>query len=205
MMFPAFLFETVLLSLSGVMAPGSVTAVTVGKGSESPHAGALIAVGHGIIEFPLMISLYFGSGYFLQQQSVKGTIALVGGAFLAVMAVSMFGSIRKSELAHGRYIHSPVAAGFLLSIANPYFIVWWATVGAALVMRSTTFGVTGFVLFAILHWLCDFVWYYFLSALSFRGGRFFGQGFQKAVFAICGTALLFFAGKFVVDGIKIFS
>ena len=119
------------------------------------------------------------------------------------MAVGMFGSIRKSEPARGGYIHSPVAAGFLLSIGNPYFIVWWATVGAALVMRSTTFGVMGFALFAILHWLCDFAWCYFLSALSFRGGRFFGRGFQRVLFAICGTALLFFSGKFVVDGISL--
>ena len=55
-----FLFEAVLISLSGVMAPGPMTAFAVGKGSESPHAGALIAIGHGIVEVSLMISVFYG-------------------------------------------------------------------------------------------------------------------------------------------------
>ena len=57
-----FLLEAVLVSLSGVMAPGPITAVTIGKGSDSPHAGALVAVGHGIVEFPLMIAIFYGFG-----------------------------------------------------------------------------------------------------------------------------------------------
>ncbi len=52
-----FLFEAVLISLSGVMAPGPMTTVAVGKGSESPHAGALVAVGHAIVELPLMVAV----------------------------------------------------------------------------------------------------------------------------------------------------
>jgi len=52
-----FLLEAALISLSGVLAPGPMTAVTVGEGTRSPHAGAWIAVGHGIIEIPLMIGV----------------------------------------------------------------------------------------------------------------------------------------------------
>ena len=61
----AFLLETVLISLSGVMMPGPITAVSIGKGSESPHAGAKIAVGHGIVEFPLIAAFFFGLGRLL--------------------------------------------------------------------------------------------------------------------------------------------
>jgi len=53
-----FLFTAVVISLSGVMAPGPITAVTIGKGSKSPYAGALIAIGHGIVEFPLMVAIF---------------------------------------------------------------------------------------------------------------------------------------------------
>jgi len=58
----AFLFEAVLISLSGVMAPGPLATIAVGKGNESPHAGAFVAVGHGIVEFPLMFALLYGAG-----------------------------------------------------------------------------------------------------------------------------------------------
>ncbi len=53
-----FLFEAVLISLSGVLVPGPITAITVEEGNKSPHAGALVAIGHGIVEFPLIISIF---------------------------------------------------------------------------------------------------------------------------------------------------
>ena len=63
----AFLLEAVLISLSGVMAPGPMTAAAVGAGSESPRAGALLAVGHGIVEFPLMVAILYGFGVLLNR------------------------------------------------------------------------------------------------------------------------------------------
>jgi threonine/homoserine/homoserine lactone efflux protein len=201
-----FLLEAMFISLSGVMAPGPMTAVTVGKGNQSPHAGAWIAVGHGIVEFPLMVAVFFGVGYLLELAYVKAAIALVGGAFLLFMGVGMFRSVRKSPDPLDDQVieetRSPVIAGIMLSLGNPYFLIWWATVGAALVLRAVRFGLVGFVTFAMLHWSCDFVWSYLLSALSFKGGRVFGDRFQRAVFMVCGGALVFFSGKLMVDGVR---
>jgi threonine/homoserine/homoserine lactone efflux protein len=186
------------------MAPGPVTAVTVGKGNESPHAGAWVAIGHGIVEFPLMIAIFYGFGYLLNLFYVEAIIAFVGGLFLLVMGVGMFQGMAQVEVGSSTYTRSPVVAGILLSLGNPYFLIWWATVGAALILRSVSFGILGFVTFALAHWLCDFLWYYFLSALSFKGGRFFGQKFQKIVFATSGIFLLFFSGKFILGAVKAF-
>jgi threonine/homoserine/homoserine lactone efflux protein len=198
----AFLFEAVFISLSGVMAPGPITAVTLGKGNNSPHAGAFVAIGHGVIEFPLMISIFYGLGYLLQLSYVKASIAFVGGLFLLFMAIGMLRSITQFEISSRRYPYSPIIAGVLLSIGNPYFLVWWATIGATLILHSFTFGVLGFIIFMVVHWLCDFVWFYFLSALSFKGGQFFGKGFQKISFVICGVFLFFLSGKFIFDAVK---
>lgn len=203
MPFLAFLFEAVLISLSGVMAPGPVTAVAVGKGSESPHAGALIAIGHGIVEFPLMIAIFYGFGRFLSHFYVRAGIALLGGVLLLAMGVGMFRSVRQVALGVDNDSRSPIIAGIVLSVGNPYFLIWWATVGAALILRSAGFGFAGFSTFALLHWFGDFLWDYFLSALSFRGGRFFGRAFQKVVFAVCGVLLVFFGGRFIADAIRV--
>ena len=73
----AFLIQTILISLSGVMAPGPITAVTIGKGSVSPYAGALVAVGHGIVEFPLMAAVYFGAGYIVDRIQFSVAIYIV--------------------------------------------------------------------------------------------------------------------------------
>ncbi len=198
-----FLVEAVLISLSGVMSPGPVAAVAVGKGNESPHAGAWVALGHGMVEFPLMIAIFFGVGYLFGLLYVRAAIAFVGGVVLLIMGVSMLRSIKRAEVGSSKYTRSPVIAGMLLSAGNPYFVIWWATVGAALLMRSVSFGVLGFLLFALLHWLCDFLWGYFLSALSFKGRRFFGRRFQEIVFAACGVFLLIFSGKYIVDAARV--
>jgi threonine/homoserine/homoserine lactone efflux protein len=199
MSFLAFLLEAVLISLSGVLAPGPVTTLVVGKGNKSPHAGALVAVGHGIAEFPLMIGVFYGVGHLLELPNAKAVIALVGGLFLLWMGVDMLRSVTQQIEAHDSN-HSPVVAGLLLTVGNPYFLVWWATVGAALILRSVRFGLLGFLAFALAHWSCDFAWDYLLSALSFKGGQVFGRRFQRAVLLVCGGFLTFFGGRFVFDG-----
>lgn len=195
----AFLAEAVLISLSGVMAPGPITTITIGKGSESPHAGAWIAIGHGIVEFPLMVLILFGFGRLLNLPYVQAAIALVGGLFLAMMAVGMLRSANQPVVANVRDNRSPVMAGILLTLGNPYFLVWWATLGATLALRAISFGWPALVAFGLAHWLCDLGWSYFLSALSFKGRQFFGNSFQKAVFALCGLLLFFFSGKLLLE------
>ncbi len=196
-----FLFTAVIISLSGVMAPGPITAITIGKGSKSPSAGALIAIGHGIVEFPLMVAIFYGLGYLLNSFYVKTVIGLVGGLFLLIMAFSMFRSIGPVEVNPNKENRSPVIDGIALSLVNPYFLIWWATVGAALILSAVKFGRIGLITFASVHWLCDFFWYYFLSVLAFKGGQFFGKKFQKIVFVTCGVMLLFFGGKFILSSV----
>ena len=111
---------------------------------------------------------------------VKVVIALVGALFLLVMGLGMFRSTKQDQVSLSKYAHSPIMAGVLLSLGNPYFLVWWATVGAALILRSVSFGLLGFMSFAFLHWLCDFVWSYFLSALSFKGGSSLGRDSKRS-------------------------
>jgi len=195
----SFLIQAVVISFSGVMAPGPVTAVTIGLGARIRNAGALVAVGHGIVEFPLMVLIVVGVGRFFEIPSVRIGIGLAGGVMLLVMSVGMFLALRKAadDEAAQPARAGPVVTGILLSIGNPYFLLWWATVGLALASRAAKLGIMAFVLFAILHWLCDLVWLEVLSRASFRGSKVFGRRGQRIVMAICAAALLFFAGMFL--------
>lgn len=203
MLLSTFLLEAVLISLSGVMAPGPITAVTVSKGTKSPHAGAIIALGHGIVEIPLMILILYGFGEILKITYIKAIIGLLGGLFLLKMGIGLLKGIKQAKIDSSNDPHSPLMAGIILSLANPYFLIWWATIGSILIFRSITFGLLGFAIFMVLHWSCDFFWCYFLSALSFKGGQFFGNRLQQVLFLICGIFLLFFSTKFIYDAAKI--
>jgi len=199
----AFLFEAVLISLSGVIAPGPVTAVTISKGTKSPHAGAMIALGHGMVEIPLMILILYGFGDILKMTYMKAIISLLGGLFLLKIGLDLLKGIKQAKIDSSNDPNSPLRAGIILTLANPYFLVWMATIGSILIFRSYAFGLLGFIIFMIAHWSCDFLWLYFLSALSFKGGQFFGKKLQQVLFLICGVFLLFFSSKFIYDAAKI--
>ena len=62
-----FLLTVAVISLSGVMMPGPMFAITVAKSYKSASAGSLVAIGHGIIKISLMILIYIGMGVFLQR------------------------------------------------------------------------------------------------------------------------------------------
>lgn len=197
----SFLAEAVVISLSGVMSPGPITAVAVGRGGESPYAGPLVALGHGLVEFPLIALIGWGFGALVQVGWVHTGIALVGGALLLVMGIGMLRTRRPGgpvdEPAH-RY---PLVAGLLLSAGNPFFLIWWVTVGAALIARSLQFGTWGLVAFGLAHWSVDLTWCSVLSVLSYRGRRTFGPRFQEAVLLLCGVFLVLFGGRYIYEAV----
>jgi threonine/homoserine/homoserine lactone efflux protein len=199
MAFFLILSEAMLISLSGVLAPGPITAVAVSKGSRSPLAGTQVAIGHGLVEIPLMVAVYWGVGSTLNSVLVRTAIGTAGGLFLLWMGIGLLRDSRQNAILKTSGNHSPVLSGVFFSVGNPYFLVWWGTVGAALIMRSLTFGILGFTTFALGHWVCDLGWNTLLSWISFRGGQFFGQKFQQVVFFISGIMLLFFGGRLVIE------
>ena len=197
-----FLFKAIGISLSGVMAPGVVTAATISAGARSRHAGALIAVGHGFVEFPLMFLIMAGMGKLFELENVQIVIGLVGGAFLLWMAVGMLRDLRKhapSDETPKTKAKSPLWIGVILSAGNPYFLLWWATVGLKLATDARGLGVFAFALFAIIHWLCDLVWLEILSFSSFKGSELFGPRKQKLILLICTIAVFAFAAWFLFD------
>jgi len=196
-----FLGEAMAISLSGVIAPGPMTAVTAGEGTRSPYAGVLVALGHGLVEVPLMIGLLFGLGAILEIPAVRVAIGLAGSLFLLWMGIGMLRGLRAGDTRSLASRRSPLAAGAALSAGNPYFLLWWATVGATLVSRSAVHGALGFALFAIGHWLCDLVWCSLVAYLSFRGKQLLGGRIGLGIAAICAIALIGFGGRFAYDAI----
>ncbi len=199
----AFLGQVILVSLSGVMAPGPVTAATLTAGTRNRHSGLLIAVGHGIVEFPLMIVIVAGAGMIFKQPVAQIIIGLVGGAFLLHMGGQMLAGLRKQEEIAAPCVDShPVRIGIVLTATNPYFLFWWATVGLGLSLEARKLGPTAFVVFAVVHWLCDLVWLEILSQASFRGTQILGRKSMPIILGICATALIVIGSRFVYDAGK---
>lgn len=198
-----FLISVILISFSGVAMPGPVFAVTVAKGHKDKNAGALIAFGHGIIEFPLMLLIYLGFSKFFTSSAVKTVIGFLGGGMLVFMGVQMFRA-RKGQGFEGRELSlGPIYSGILTTGANPYFFLWWGTIGAALIVTASTFGFFGFMLFSAIHLLCDFFWGLFVSTATFKTKHRWGRKTHELVFGLCSAILIIFGGWFLLSSVNI--
>lgn len=199
--FPLFLASVVLISLSGVMTPGPLFAVTIAKGYESKKAGILIALGHGVIEVPLIFLLYFGLSELFRSVYIQKTIGLVGGLVLILMGFKLFKNRKKISVKPQHSEQASLVAGFVATAANPYFFLWWATVGAAMVLDASLFGYVGLVLFTVVHWSCDLAWDAFVSITVFKSRRLWNQKVFNIIFTFCFAVLAVFGVWFVFSAL----
>jgi threonine/homoserine/homoserine lactone efflux protein len=178
---PLFLVSVVLISLSGVLMPGPLFAVTIEKASKRKTAGALIAVGHAIVEFPLMFAIFFVISQFKIPSFVQITVGLVGGLLMIFMGIQSFRKRNKTAEAPVSSSRDSVLAGIYTSAVNAGFILWWLTIGTTLILNAQLFGLIGFSLFAGVHWLCDFSWYTGIALAIFKSQQLWSQRWNQQV------------------------
>jgi threonine/homoserine/homoserine lactone efflux protein len=196
-----FLVKVFVISFSGAVQPGPVTATAITMGAKNRWAGVLLAVGHGIIEFPLMVLIILGLGSLFQKPATQITIGFAGGLVLLYMAYAMFktSSNNTSDESRATSHGSPVIAGIVLTASNPYFLIWWATVGLALATDATKLGLHAFALFAVTHWLVDLLWVTALSFAAFHGTILLGPKSMTIILKLCAAAMLLFALFFLYN------
>ena len=182
-----FLATVFVVSLSGAMAPGPVTATTITLGARKKYAGTFMAIGHGIIEVPLFLLVVFGLGNFLNTPPAKIAIGLAGGLVMLWMGHGMFKEARNASLHTCDNVKSksPVIAGIILSASNPYFLIWWVTVGMALATDAKAFNGIVLTLFLIVHWSVDLIWFQALSFASYKGAEIITEKHFRIVLSIC--------------------
>jgi threonine/homoserine/homoserine lactone efflux protein len=194
--FYLFLVSVVLISLSGVLLPGPLFAATMEKAAKSKTAGLLIAVGHGIVEFPLMFLIYFWLSQFVIPDVVPITVGLVGGLLMMYMGFQTFRNRNKNNQKYASPKKDSLIAGIWTTAANAGFILWWLTIGTTLILNAQIFGLLGFSVFAVVHWLCDFVWYTVVAFIIFKSRRFWNEKVHTAIFIFCFAVFVGFGAWF---------
>ena len=178
-------------------------AVTIARSYKSQFAGIRVAVGHALIEIPLILLIYYGFASFFQDTLVQKVLFLVGGAVLVWMGIRMLRA-RGRTIEKGKDLpRNSIFAGVTTTALNPYFILWWATVGSMLIMKSLSFGLTGLSLFAVVHLLCDFGWLAFVSVLVHRTKSLWGGRVQQGLLIASSLLLIGFGGWFLSSGFQV--
>ncbi len=195
--FGVFLASVVLISMSGVLLPGPLFAVTIQKATKWKTAGALIALGHGVIEFPLMFLIYFILSQLTVPPSVQNAIGIIGGTFMIYMGVNALRNRNKEETAEKSSSRDSLLAGIWTTAANAGFILWWLTVGTELILNAELFGFFGFAVFAGVHWLCDFTWYTAFALAIYTSRRFWTKRVHQGVALFCVAVFVGFGAYFI--------
>lgn len=195
-----------VIALSGALMPGPLLTTTISESSQRGFiAGPLLIAGHAILELALVIALLLGLAPFFQQPAVFVTTALIGSAVLFWMSFGMFRSLPSLHLLlegeHKRGSH-PMINGILMSVANPYWIIWWATIGLGYILYSWRFGFWGIAFFFVGHILADLVWYSVVAAAVAGGRHFLTDRLYRGLIAVCAVFLIVFAGYFAYAGFE---
>jgi threonine/homoserine/homoserine lactone efflux protein len=195
-----------VIALSGAMMPGPVLAMVV---SETPRRGAFtgtrVMAGHFVLEAVLMAGLVLGLSTVLHNPTVIGVIAFAGGAMLLWMGQGMIRSVRRLTLAvEGGTARSTnlLLAGITTSLSNPYWLLWWATIGLGYLVVGMRHGLPGVLAFFFGHTLADVAWYTFVSAGLTLGRRFMSDKVYRGLVATCGLALIYFGAVFFASGVE---
>ncbi|OPY71834.1 MAG: LysE type translocator [Syntrophorhabdus sp. PtaU1.Bin058] len=194
-----------VLGLTGAMAPGPLLTVTISESARKGGiVGPLIVLGHGILEFVLLCIIVFGLGNLLDNRTVFSVIAFFGGIVLIFMGSMTIKDLKRYSLdgaakSEGRGMH-PVTAGILISLSNPYWFIWWITIGMGYVMFARGLGFHGVIAFFTGHILSDLVWYSFVSYGIQFGGKYLSIRVLKTILLVCSIFLILFGIFFIVKG-----
>ena len=195
-----------VIALSGALMPGPVLTVTVSESArQGAKAGPLMIFGHGLLELVLVLALLGGLAPFFSRDEVFIFVSLLGGAILLWMACMMFKELPGLKLKveeDGQKPRSLILSGILLSLANPYWFIWWATIGIGYIMYSVKFGIPGIVAFFTGHILADLAWYSLISFGVAKGRSFFTDRFYRRLIGACASFLFVFSCYFFYSGLE---
>jgi threonine/homoserine/homoserine lactone efflux protein len=207
----AVFWMSFLIGFSGALVPGPVLTITVKEaGKRGARAGPLIVLGHGIAEIGITVALILGLSSFLNDTAVRRVVAIVGGGFLGWMGISMLYRLRslEAEISSGSAKavsgHTrPIVLGISTTLSNPYWFGWWGSIGATLLVASSSLGYLGIIAFVAGHISSDLVWYTIVSYLISLGLSYSRGTWYRIIFGICGGFLIAVAIMFVKYGLSL--
>lgn len=201
--------QVIAVSASGVLAPGPLFFANLLYGTrQGVRAGLKVAYGHTLVELPLIVLL--GAGLFTSAAAVQysGTIGLIGGMGIVGFAGLQIASVIRRKKAQAvpatdRKNRSPFIAGIALSALNPFFLIWWFTIGLKLIADSATFGLAGgiAILFALHIWM-DYVWLVGTAYLASKGNSVPNSKYYPFLLVGLAAVLAYYGMSFILQALN---
>jgi threonine/homoserine/homoserine lactone efflux protein len=182
-----------VIGLTGALAPGPTLVATINASINGDWmTGLKVSLGHAIVELFIVILILLGlATVALPYTSV---IAGVGGIALVVFGALTIAGSRQATMSTSpiQPVSNPYMAGLVTSAANPYFWIWWLSVGSAMVIAGLEGGLVLAGAFMIGHWTADTAWYTLVSSGVSQGRTFLSDTAYRNIMIFCGIFLILF-------------
>jgi threonine/homoserine/homoserine lactone efflux protein len=205
----AFVGTVVVVTASGALAPGPLSFAILMHGSKGgAWAGFSCAIGHMLVEFPLILALALGLLAAADQPVIKSAIGIVGGIGLIVFGtLQIHETVRtepeENQPAQTRILPaSSIMLGAALTGFNPYFILWWLTIGSVLIIQALAFAaLMGVFVMYVAHVWMDYAFLTVLAHFGKKGKAIVGSKYYKMVLISFGVILIYYGISFILAAI----
>lgn len=203
-----FIISVILITASGALAPGPLFFVTLSYGAKyGAKCGLMFSIAHTLIEFSVVILFTFGIVTIAATPLVKLIIGMVGGISLLIFGAKQIQNTLSPKI---KITFQEVKTQnlFLLGLAltglNPFFIIWWLTVGSKLILLSLEFAALGGVIIMyICHVWIDYVWYILVAHFAKIGMNMIGSKGYRVTMAFLGIILIYFGLAFITNSLSL--
>ena len=205
---------SMIVGFSGALVPGPMLTLVISSVARKGFwTSFFIVVGHSLLELVVVIGFFLGILKYLDNPIITKTIGLLGGIFLLYIGVDIvvsifkkkftidFKSVLKQRTITGKSTGTVILKGILISLMNPYWYIWWISIGAAFLIKSVGFNTLGVSSFYVGHISADFIWYLFIGFLVNTGRRFFNQKIYNGILIACSIFLFYLGIRFIIDAI----
>jgi threonine/homoserine/homoserine lactone efflux protein len=202
----SFAVTVIILTATGALAPGPMFFVTIIHGSRSgPRTGITFSIAHTLVEFTLVMLLALGLLGVVNQPAVRIRFGIAGGIALLVFGVmqvrSSLHGFKESNLGQ-ESTRSLFLMGLALTGLNPYFIIWWLTVGANLIFLSLEFaGLFGVVFMFVCHIWIDYFWLTLVASFAKKSAKIVNLKWYRLLMGVFGVILIYFSLSFLADAL----
>jgi len=200
----SFVVTVVLITASGALAPGPLFFQTISQGTKTgARSGLIFSISHTVVEFSLIMLLAFGLLALRNEVFIRNIIGILGGVVLIVFGLyQIVGTLKKKDINQKKEVssHRLFFIGILFTAFNPYFILWWLTVGSNLILLALELAALAGVVFMFLcHVWMDYVWLTAIAYFAKRGVNALGSRWYRILIGLFGVILIYFGVSFLGD------
>ncbi len=197
------------IALSGALSPGPLlTFVIAGSLKYGGRTGPVVIAGHAVLEILMVAALTLGIGKLINKPIIISAVSITGALILLYSGIALLRSIPEFSfdgvITETRYSSTLFLQGITMSIANPYWTVWWLTIGLGLLLSSSEKGLIGLSFFFTGHILADIIWYSFVSYSISKSKKFLSLKVYKRILGICASIIILFGIYFGISTFKKF-